>query len=198
MPQKSDSPGEIRRPKAGPGEGRRGKSRGMREVLRQEKKYLMTLLDGQRLCARLSGFLLEDAHSGAQGYAVRSLYFDTLDDGDYQDKMEGLELRRKLRLRIYDPAAGFAMLEMKQKEGAYQKKRSLRLDREAAERLIRGDFRPLLDCGGSFAAERSLPRRTRSASPWTAGSPPRRPAGTSSPPAWSSIRCWIPSTRCWR
>ena len=32
----------------------------MREVLRQEKKYLMTLLDGQRLCARLSGFLLED------------------------------------------------------------------------------------------------------------------------------------------
>lgn len=125
----------------------------MREVLRQEKKYLMTLLDGQRLCARLSGFLLEDAHSGAQGYAVRSLYFDTLDDGDYQDKMEGLELRRKLRLRIYDPAAGFAMLEMKQKEGAYQKKRSLRLDREAAERLIRGDFRPLLDCGGSFAAE---------------------------------------------
>ena len=185
----------------------------MREVLRQEKKYLMTLLDGQRLCARLSGFLLEDAHSGAQGYAVRSLYFDTLDDGDYQDKMEGLELRRKLRLRIYDPAAGFAMLEMKQKEGAYQKKRSLRLDREAAERLIRGDFRTLLDCGGSFAAEcfglmqarcyrpragRSSPRRTRSASPWTAGSPPRRPAGTSSPPAWSSTRCWIPSTRCWR
>lgn len=125
----------------------------MREVLRQEKKYLMTLLDGQRLCARLSGFLLEDAHSGAQGYAVRSLYFDTLDDGDYRDKLDGLELRRKLRLRIYDPAAGFAMLEMKQKEGAYQKKRSLRLDREAAERLIRGDFRPLLDCGGSFAAE---------------------------------------------
>ena len=115
----------------------------MREVLRQEKKYLMTLLDGQRLCARLSGFLLEDAHSGAQGYAVRSLYFDTLDDGDYRDKLDGLELRRKLRLRIYDPAAGFAMLEMKQKEGAYQKKRSLRLDREAAERLIRGDFRPL-------------------------------------------------------
>ena len=83
-------------------------------MLRQEKKYLMTLLDGQRLCARLSGFLLEDAHSGAQGYAVRSLYFDTLDDGDYRDKLDGLELRRKLRLRIYDPAAGFAMLEMKE------------------------------------------------------------------------------------
>lgn len=125
----------------------------MREVLRQEKKYLMTLLDGRRLCARLTGFMLEDAHNGPQGYAVRSLYFDTLDDGDYWDKMDGLEQRRKLRLRVYDPAAGFAMLEMKQKTGAYQKKRSLRLRREDAERLILGDCRPLLHYGGGFAAE---------------------------------------------
>ena len=150
-----NQPPEPCRPAAGrtPVRSGGGESGGMREVLRQEKKYLMTLVDGQRLCDRLSGVMLEDAHNGPQGYAIRSLYFDTLNDGDYHDKMEGLELRRKIRLRIYNPAADFAMLEMKQKEGPYQKKRSLRLNREDAERLILGDCRSLLRYSDSFAAE---------------------------------------------
>ena len=82
----------------------------------------------------------------------RSLYFDTLDDQDFADKVDGLELRRKIRLRIYSPSASFAMLEMKQKEGAYQRKRSLRLNREDAERLCRGDYRPLQAYDDPFAA----------------------------------------------
>ena len=82
----------------------------------------------------------------------RSLYFDTLDDQDFADKVDGLELRRKIRLRIYSPSASFAMLEMKQKEGAYQRKRSLRLNREDAERLCRGDYHPLQAYDDPFAA----------------------------------------------
>jgi len=97
--------------------------------------------------------MLRDEHSGPQGYTVRSLYFDSLNDRDYWDKVDGLELRRKLRLRVYSPAADFAMLEMKQKEGAYQKKRSLRVGREGALRLCRGDYSPLLRYGEPFAAE---------------------------------------------
>ena len=67
--------------------------------------------------------------------------------------MDGLELRRKIRLRIYDPAADFAMLEMKQKQGPYQLKRSLRITREDAERLIKCDYTPLLHYSEDFAAE---------------------------------------------
>ena len=125
----------------------------MREVLRQEKKYLMTLLDGQRLCARLSGFLLEDAHSGAQGYAVRSLYFDTMDDGDYRDKLDGLELRRKLRLRIYDPDQDWAKLEVKEKRGSVQVKKSLTVSRETALQLMAGNDSVLLGLGSGFARQ---------------------------------------------
>ncbi len=77
----------------------------MNEILRQEKKYLLTIPDGQKLDARLSGCMLRDEHSGPQGYTVRSLYFDSLNDRDYWDKVNGLELRRKLRLRVYSPAA---------------------------------------------------------------------------------------------
>ncbi len=125
----------------------------MDEVLRQEKKYLLTVPDGQELDARLSSCMLRDEHSGPHGYSIRSLYFDSLNDMDYWDKIDGLELRRKLRLRAYSPAADFAMLEMKQKEGAYQKKRSLRVGREDARRLCQGDYSPLLKYADPFAAE---------------------------------------------
>lgn len=94
----------------------------------------------------------EDRHNGPQGYAIRSLYFDTPDDQDFRDKVDGLELRRKIRLRTYSPQAGFAMLEMKQKQGPYQRKRSLRLPREEAESLCRGDYGVLLRHGDPFAA----------------------------------------------
>lgn len=125
----------------------------MNQVYRQEKKYFMNVLDLERLGARLAPVMIEDKHNGAQGYRIRSLYFDTLDDGDYEAKIDGLELRRKLRLRIYDPAAGFAMLEMKQKEGAFQRKRSLRVSREVAQQLCRGEYGGLLQYSEPFAAE---------------------------------------------
>ena len=125
----------------------------MNEVLRQEKKFLMNAVDCLRLTATLEKVMMEDKHNGAQGYRIRSLYFDTFDDSDYTDKIDGLELRRKIRLRNYDPGNDFAMLEMKQKEGAYQKKRSLRVEREDAKELIKGNYEPLLKYSEPFAAE---------------------------------------------
>ena len=125
----------------------------MNEVLRQEKKFSIHQADAAVLRHQLGAVMLRDAHNGAQGYRIRSLYFDTPDDEDFAAKVDGLELRRKLRLRIYSPAADFAMLEMKQKQGPYQRKRSLRVSREEAARLCRGDYRPLLDHPEDFAAE---------------------------------------------
>lgn len=125
----------------------------MNEVLRQEKKYPIDLAQGAALRARLDQIMRRDSHNGAQGYTIRSLYFDTPDDEDFHDKVDGLELRRKLRLRAYSPDADFAMLEMKQKEGPYQKKRSLRLSREDAVRLCQGDYGPLKSYPDPFAGE---------------------------------------------
>jgi len=132
---------------------RKLKGIGMNEVLRQEKKYFITAADSARLGARLGEIMKEDCHNKALGYVIRSLYFDTIYDMDFQEKVDGIELRRKLRLRIYDPEADFAMLEMKQKEGMYQKKRSLRIKREDAQRLVLGDYGPLLEYREPFAAE---------------------------------------------
>ena len=125
----------------------------MNEVMRQEKKYLMTIADGQKLCGLLGSVMTEDEHNGDSGYRIRSLYFDTLQESDYNDKIDGLELRRKIRLRIYDPNADFAMLEEKKKEGAYQLKRSLRISRADAEQLIKCNYSVLLNYDKPFASE---------------------------------------------
>lgn len=125
----------------------------MNEVLRQEKKFAINIADGAVLGGRLGAIMHADVHNGTQGYVIRSLYFDTPDDQDFYDKVDGLELRRKIRLRIYSPQSDFAMLEMKQKEGPYQRKRSLRLRRENAEQLCRGYYRPLMAYEDPFAAE---------------------------------------------
>ena len=126
----------------------------MVEVLRQEKKYLLPLTEARRLSGRLGAVMLKDSHNGlGGGYRIRSLYFDTLNDKDFQDKIDGVELRRKIRLRCYDPDGDFAVLEMKQKQGQYQKKRSLRLSREDARRLIAGDYGPLIRSDEPFAQE---------------------------------------------
>lgn len=125
----------------------------MNEVLRQEKKYLITLPDMYQLAATLEKVMQQDEHNGALGYNIRSLYFDTPYEEDYEEKLDGIELRRKIRLRGYDPDNDFAMLEMKQKQGNDQKKRSLRLSREDAKRLIACDYSVLLKYPEPFAAE---------------------------------------------
>ena len=126
----------------------------MEEVFRQEKKYLISMEEFYRAGGQFGALLHEDPHNGAHGYRIRSLYFDTLSDRDFHEKEDGVELRRKLRLRLYDPRGDFAMLEMKQKQGMYQKKRSLRLARADAQRVARGDYTPLAESTDPFAQGR--------------------------------------------
>jgi len=123
------------------------------EVLRQEKKFLIGLPDYYRHSGKLARFMMEDPHNRGDGYTIRSLYFDSLEDRDFQEKIDGVFLRRKIRLRCYGPDSGFALLEVKQKEANLQKKRSLRLSREEAEKLTQGNFSVLLSCREPLAQE---------------------------------------------
>lgn len=125
----------------------------MSKVFRQEKKFLVSVDEYIEKSHFLEQLMIQDEHNGPQGYAVRSLYFDTIYDGDYFGKLSGVETRRKIRLRSYDPDNDFAMLEMKQKEGNNQFKRSLKLSREDAIKMTEGDYSPLLNYKEPFAAE---------------------------------------------
>ena len=125
----------------------------MQTVLRMEKKYLITLADFRKHSHYFSKVLEEDAHNSDGGYKIRSLYFDTINDKDFHEKQEGIGIRKKIRLRLYNPKFDFAMLEMKQKEGDNQKKRSIKLDRKDAVKMIEGDYSILLNYDNDFAVE---------------------------------------------
>ena len=125
----------------------------MNKVLREEKKFLINIADFRQTGARLEKVMAQDPHNGVNGYIIRSLYFDTPYDTDFFEKKAGIELRRKIRLRCYDPRQDFVMLEMKQKQGSRQLKRSLRISREDAVALTGGDYSTLLKYSEPFAAE---------------------------------------------
>lgn len=125
----------------------------MNKVLREEKKFLISVDEFISLSHKLEQIMISDSHNGTHGYMIRSLYFDTIYDNDYFEKAAGVELRRKIRLRCYDPNADYAMLEMKQKQGANQLKRSLKVSKEDAIELTKGNYLPLLNYKEPFAAE---------------------------------------------
>lgn len=102
---------------------------------------------------KFSQLLMPDAASINGSYRVRSLYFDTLDDKDFFDKITEQNIRRKIRLRIYGPQDKTAKLEMKQKENIYQKKRSLTISKQDALQIIQGNYSVLLGYKEEFAAE---------------------------------------------
>ena len=46
----------------------------MNEVLRQEKKYLISLDQYYRISRRFEKIMMQDPHNGEDGYCIRSLY----------------------------------------------------------------------------------------------------------------------------
>ena len=88
----------------------------MRKVLRQEKKFLIDIFDYLSNAHKFEQVLIPDEHNHNGGYIVRSLYFDTIDDCDYNEKMAGVKDRRKIRLRVYDSKSNFAFLEISKKK----------------------------------------------------------------------------------
>jgi SPX domain protein involved in polyphosphate accumulation len=74
-----------------------------------------------------------------QQYTVRSVYFDTPRFSAYREKIEGVRMRRKYRIRAYNEAVegARAFLEIKEKSGAYLTKYRCGLQVDAITELIR-------------------------------------------------------------
>jgi len=69
-------------------------------------------------------------------YTVRSIYFDTPSLDFYYQKMDGLKIRKKLRVRTYNEMNDFAFLEIKRKFVNCVAKERSRLPFMVIERLI--------------------------------------------------------------
>ncbi len=74
----------------------------VKEKLRYELKYVLTAEQAAAVRVDLASYVAPDEHGDAQGaYRITSLYYDTPDYRAYWDKLEGHEVRRKVRVRTY-------------------------------------------------------------------------------------------------
>ncbi len=111
------------------------------KTFRHEFKYVIPYEEMLCLRKELDSVLTLD-RGGA--YLVRSLYFDNFNDTDYYDKLNGEMLRKKVRLRTYNPESKLAKLEIKAKNDIHQLKESLIIDKNEGQKIIKGNYDNLL------------------------------------------------------
>ena len=113
---------------------------------RYELKFLVGPEAKRRILASVSEGIEPDTH-GQQGvYRVTSLYFDTTDRLAFHEKLDGVPIRHKLRLRYYGEKPESVFMEVKSRHFQTVHKTRIPVDRST--------FRDLLDDPGAL---RSLP-----------------------------------------
>ena len=80
---------------------------------RHELKFLVSDRQLEVIRYRLKLLMKQDAHQKRGIYTVRSLYFDDLNDSYMQENEDGIDNRRKFRIRIYEGDTSLIHLEKK-------------------------------------------------------------------------------------
>ena len=95
----------------------------MEKNFRHEYKFLISRQSADLLKRRLPHIMQRDSHAGPTGqYTIRSLYFDDLAFGAFDEKVSGVDNRTKYRIRCYNYQDGFFKLEKKEKKGHLTRK----------------------------------------------------------------------------
>lgn len=113
-------------------------------VNRREIKYSISEVDYYCYLNLFNTILKMDPHSKEGSYTVRSLYFDTPMNDDYYSKMSGEEVRKKIRLRLYDVHTERVKLELKRKINVNQVKETVWISATDAKALVEMKYDVLL------------------------------------------------------
>lgn len=106
---------------------------------RHEVKQEITRHDMLILRQRLSAVMKPDSHAQNGQYKIRSLYFDNLDDKALREKLDGVSIREKYRIRLYNNDPSIIHLERKFKHGGLGYKASANLTPQQAQAIADGD-----------------------------------------------------------
>ena len=116
----------------------------MLSVSRKEIKFLVSSTDRVYLLNSLSKVLVPDQYGDYNGYKTRSVYFDSIDNEDYTEKLIKTEKRKRVRLRIYNETDKVAKFEIKRKYLERELKESITISKEDAIKLINREYDILL------------------------------------------------------
>ena len=107
---------------------------------RHELKQEITYADMLILRQRLKTVMQKDSHATDGRYEIRSLYFDNLNDKALREKIDGVNVREKFRIRYYNGDTYLINLEKKSKINGLCLKESVRLTIEQTEAILNGDY----------------------------------------------------------
>lgn len=79
-----------------------------------------------------------NSYNSDNSYLIRSLYFDNENSDAYYEKMDGVEYRKKYRIRIYNFDDKFIRLECKYKHNNMTSKDQILIDKELCSKIING------------------------------------------------------------
>lgn len=107
---------------------------------RNEIKFIISKTMAEVLKQRLSLIMSVDTNSynSDNSYLIRSLYFDNENSDAYYEKMDGVEYRKKYRIRIYNFDDKFIRLECKYKHNNMTSKDQILIDKELCIKIIDG------------------------------------------------------------
>lgn len=107
---------------------------------RNEIKFIISKTMAEVLKQRLSLIMSVDTNSynSDNSYLIRSLYFDNENSDAYYEKMDGVEYRKKYRIRIYNFDDSFIRLECKYKHNNMTSKDQILIDKEVCSKIVDG------------------------------------------------------------
>lgn len=106
---------------------------------RHEWKHEINVSDMIALRQRLKVVATPDAYAIGGVYKIRSLYFDTPTDKALREKLDGVNIREKFRIRYYNNDLSFIHLEKKSKRGCLGNKQSAKLSPTEAQAIVDGN-----------------------------------------------------------
>ena len=107
---------------------------------RHEWKHQISFADLLTIRQRLRAVATPDPHAVDGTYRIRSLYFDNAEDKALREKIDGVNMREKFRIRYYNGDASLIHLEKKSKKNGLGTKFSADLSAEEAQRIVDGDI----------------------------------------------------------
>jgi len=114
------------------------------KITRIENKYLVDKSNLFLLEEILRSAMIEDRKT----YTVSSLYFDSIYDDDLKEKLDGILLREKYRIRIYDYNYETIKFEVKRKNNNVISKDSVIITRDQADLLTNAEYDFLAESEG--------------------------------------------------
>ena len=112
---------------------------------RNEIKFVINKDTAEILKNKLSHLMDIDANSTSEdnSYFIRSLYFDDTYSNAYYEKIDGVEYRKKYRIRLYNKDTSFIRLECKYKHENKTSKDQILIDKSICDKIINGNIEDL-------------------------------------------------------